>query len=75
MTIYGRKITDADMSNIASFMNDEIREKLHSELAPCKPEEFIREYLKIDHTFLFTLEKNFDFEDEENKRYEDIDRD
>ena len=45
MTIHGRKITDEDMKNIATYMDDEIREELHSKLAPCSHEEFIDAYL------------------------------
>ena len=35
-----------DWEVIASYMDDEIREKLHFDLAPCSNEEFLQEYLK-----------------------------
>lgn len=62
MTIYGRTITQDDMSNIAGYMDDEIRERLHFELAPCAPEEFLSAYLDADPDFESLLESEFDFE-------------
>ncbi len=64
MTIYGRKITQDDMDNIATYMDDEIRERLHFELAPCKPEEFLAAYMEKDPEFEELLEREFDFERE-----------
>lgn len=61
MTIYGRKITQEDMDNIASYMDDEIREELHAELAPCEPEEFLKRYIEEDSDFLEILQNEFDF--------------
>jgi hypothetical protein len=61
MTIYGRKITQDDMDNIATYMDDEIRERLHFELAPCEPEEFLAAYLEKDPEFEEMLEREFDF--------------
>ena len=34
---------------IASYMDDEIREKLHFKLAPCSNEEFLVEYLALHY--------------------------
>ena len=61
MKIFNRTITNDDMNNIASYMNDEIREQLHSKLAPCTHENFIKEYLKIDPDFIDILKSEFDF--------------
>lgn len=61
MTIYGKKITQEDMDVIGSYMNDEIREDLHADLAPCAPEEFLSAYLERDPDFLNLLENEFDF--------------
>lgn len=78
MTIYGRKITDEDMKNIATYMDDEIREELHSKLAPCSHEEFIDAYLDkvkfdCDDDFEEILYSEFDFDpDGEEKKYEVI---
>lgn len=62
MTIYGRAITQDDMDNIATYMDDEIRERLHGELAPCTPEEFLSAYLDADPDFESLIENEFDFE-------------
>lgn len=36
---------------IASYMDDDIREALHAELAPCTNTEFLEEYLEEDPDF------------------------
>ena len=71
MTVFGRKITNEDMSNIASYMDDEIRERLNSELAPCGNEEFIAAYLEEDPEFIEILKDEFEFEvvDRTEKKY------
>lgn len=61
MTIFGRAIENDDMQNIAGYMDDEIRERLHGELAPCTHEEFINAYLAEDPGFEDLLRKEFDF--------------
>ena len=61
MTVFGRRITDDDMISISSYMNDDIREDIHSQLAPCTNEEFIRAYLDSDPDFSDVLESEFDF--------------
>jgi hypothetical protein len=61
MTIHGRKIENEDMGNIASYMNDEIREQVHGELAPCTHEEFIARYLELDPDFEEILKVEFEF--------------
>ena len=33
---------------VVDLMDDEIREKVHSELAPCTNIEFLRRYLELD---------------------------
>lgn len=45
-------INDNLMSEIATYMEDEIRENLHSKLAPCPNDVFVREYLKVDYNLL-----------------------
>lgn len=62
MTIYGRNITEADMEAIAVYLDDEIREEVHNELAPCTPEEFLAAYLEKDPDFITVLETEFGFE-------------
>lgn len=62
MTIYnGKKITDKDMAAIASYMQDDIREEVHAEKAPCTNEEFLEAYLERDPAFQDLLEVEFDF--------------
>ena len=61
MTVYGRKITDDDMKIICSYMDDEIREKLHGQLAPCTPDEFLEAYLAEDAEFTELLKTEFDW--------------
>lgn len=62
MTIYGgRKIADKDMTMIASYMQDDIREEIHAEKAPCTNEEFLEAYLEKDPAFQDLLETEFDF--------------
>jgi hypothetical protein len=34
-----------DMDVIASYMDDEIREDLHTKMAPCAPQEFVNAYI------------------------------
>lgn len=61
MTIHDRTITYDDMLNIASYMDDEIRENLHLKLAPCSNEKFIFEYIEKDKNFLEILKNEFNF--------------
>lgn len=44
---------------IASYMNDEIRERVHSELAPCTEEKFLGRYLELDPDFSELLKTEF----------------
>ena len=63
MRIHDRAITQADMDAIANHMDDEIREAVHRELAPCEPEEFLTRYLELDPDFEITLKQEFGFDD------------
>ena len=56
-----RAMTQKEMDTISSYMRDEIREDLHAEIAPCKPETFLREYLKRDPEFINLLKAEFDY--------------
>lgn len=44
-------ITNNTMEAIASYMDDGIREMVHSELAPCSNEVFIRRYCEYEVSF------------------------
>lgn len=61
MTIYGRSITNKDMRDIADYMDDALREELHSQLAPCSNDEFLREYINRDPDIMDILRNEFDF--------------
>ena len=50
------------MDTIASYMDDEKREDVHLELAPCEPEEFLKRYLELDSDFEELLNNEFGIE-------------
>ena len=56
------KINQKLMDTIASYMDDEIRERVHFELAPCEPEEFLLRYLELDPDFEELLNSEFGIE-------------
>lgn len=64
-TIHGHVPTQEDLDNIASYMDDECREDLHMEIAPCTPEYFLSEYIwkysNSDPDFYSILEDEFGF--------------
>jgi hypothetical protein len=41
-------LTQKKMDIIATYMDDDRREYLHSKLAPCRPEEFLAAYCKME---------------------------
>lgn len=55
-------LTEEDMNTIAQYMDDDLRERLHRELAPCSPAAFITAYVAEDPSFEVTL-KEFNFLD------------
>ena len=61
MKRYGEdfKLTHEIMDTIASYMDDDKREQVHAELAPCDPEEFLKRYLELDPDFDLLLETEF----------------
>lgn len=44
---------------IVNLMNDEIRERVAFELAPCTEEEFLKRYLEFDPDFQKVLDSEF----------------
>lgn len=44
-------LTLAQLEAIVMVMDDEIRERIHSEIAPCEPGEFLTAYLAEDAEF------------------------
>lgn len=61
MTRYGEeyKLDQELMNTIATYMDDEKREHVHFELAPCEPEEFLKRYLELDANFAKILKSEF----------------
>lgn len=56
------KIEQKTMDAIAAYMDDDKREQVHFELAPCDPEEFLKRYLELDPEFKDILETEFSIE-------------
>lgn len=44
---------------IALYMDDDLREQVHAELAPCSPKEFLARYLELDPSFQDLLDTEF----------------
>lgn len=54
---------------IVNLMDDDIREKIHFEMAPCTEEAFLQRYLQLDPDFVNVLQTEFGIEmEEENVR-------
>ena len=64
MKRYGKnfELTQELMNVIATYMDDEIRERVHFELAPCEPEEFLTRYLELVPDFEELLNSEFGIE-------------
>lgn len=56
------ELTQELLDDIAVYMNDEIREKLHFSIAPCKPEDFLKAYISEDPAFEDILKAEFSIE-------------
>lgn len=54
------KIDQKTMDAIAVYMDDDKRERVHFELAPCEPEEFLKRYLELNPDFEDVLKSEFD---------------
>ena len=64
MKRYGEEIemTQELMDTIATYMDDEKREQVHRELAPCSPEAFLARYCELDPEFENLLKLEFSVE-------------
>lgn len=64
MTRYGEEfeLTQELIDAIAVYMDDEKREKVHFELAPCDPVDFLKRYLELDPDFEEVLKSEFSIE-------------
>lgn len=47
---------------IAVYMDNDIREQVHAELAPCAPEEFLARYCELEPDFEDLLKSEFSIE-------------
>ena len=56
------RITQEKMDAIAGLMDDETREKVHRELAPCEPIEFLKRYCELEASFGAVLKNEFGIE-------------
>ena len=50
------------MNAIACYMDDDKREQVHAELAPCTNEEFLKRYFELDPEFESVLKNEFGIE-------------
>ena len=57
--VHGKRLTQDIMDTIAFYMDDDIREDLHNEIAPCTPDEFLTAYLYKDPEFEEVMEQEF----------------
>ena len=64
MTRYGQKeeLNQELLDVIATYMDDDIRENIAFELAPCSPYEFLMEYARCDPKFVDLLKSEFSIE-------------
>ena len=53
------KITDNTMQALAELMDDETRESVHADLAPCSNDDFLAEYVTRDPSFARVLVREF----------------
>jgi len=62
-TVHGKALNNSNniMDAIATYMDDDIRETVHAELAPCTNDEFIARYLELDPDFEEFLVSEFNF--------------
>ena len=56
------EVTMELMNEVATYMNDDLRETIHLELAPCTPEEFLIAYCNADPDFEDLLNEEFHIE-------------
>lgn len=61
MTRYGEdyKLDQELLDTIGTYMDDDKREQVHFELAPCEPEKFLKRYLELDPDFEDILKSEF----------------
>lgn len=55
-------VTQRELDIIAEYMDDCLREYIHSHYAPCTPGEFLREYIRREPSFEDVLKREFSVE-------------
>lgn len=55
-------LNEKTMNAITCYMDDDKREQVHAELAPCTNEEFLKRYLELDPQFESLLKNEFGIE-------------
>lgn len=53
------EINEKIMEKLSFYMKDDIRERVHFELAPCDPVEFLQRYIELDSGFTEVLKTEF----------------
>lgn len=61
-----KDVSQEELQIIAMYMDDNIREQVHFELAPCKPYDFLKRYCELDKNFIEVLNSEFHFIMEDN---------
>ena len=61
-------LTESEWDAVVNLMDDETRERVHEEIAPCTMREFLARYLELSPEFWDALEQEFGFD-----RYYDAD--
>lgn len=56
------KVEDRIMDAIVVLMDNDLREKVHFEIAPCSNEEFLKRYCELDPEFESVLKSEFSIE-------------
>lgn len=70
-----KKLTNEIMEAIEVLMNNEKREQVHNELAPCDHDDFLRRYVELDPEFENILKSEFsiDFDElQEDAEYDNF---
>lgn len=64
-TVHGIEINGNQniMDAIALYMDDDIREQVHAELAPCTNDQFLSRYLELDPGFEDLLVSEFNLKE------------
>ena len=44
-------ITQEQLDSLVTLMDEDLREQVHEELAPCEPMEFLERYCELDEDF------------------------